>query len=142
MEKDRRARQLHIRPRNARRTYDPDGKGVVLENKSVTFYADYNNAMLAILKNSAKHTPIQAMAGIIWHRIRQLNITPRFGRVPSERNIADLPTRRVKIQYKSLKRGKFRMAIDLHKQIDIAIDRISKGLPTEPTSTRNREIRP
>ena len=77
-------------------------KGAELANKSVTFYID-NNALLAILKNSAKPTPIQAMNGLIWRRIRELNITPRFERAPSKRNIADLPTRRVKIRYKSQK---------------------------------------
>ena len=109
-------------------------------NKSATFYIDNNNALLAILKNSAKPTSIQATAGPIWRRIRELNITPWFGRVPSKRNIADLPTRSVKIQYKSLKRDKFRMTIGLIKLIDISIDGMSKGLPTEPPSTRNRAM--
>merc|ERR1719158_1830588 len=47
-------------------------KGADLGNKSATFYIDSNNALLAILKNSAKPTSIQAMAGLIWHRIREL----------------------------------------------------------------------
>ena len=71
-------------------------KGSDLANRTVTFYIDNNNAMSAILKNSAKPTSIQAMTGLIWHIVREINITPRFGRVPSKRNIADLPTRRVK----------------------------------------------
>ena len=114
-------------------------KGAELANKSVTFYID-NNALLAILKNSAKPTPIQAMNGLIWRRIRELNITPRFERAPSKRNIADLPTRRVKIQYKSLERGQFRMTIDLRKLIENAIDRLPKCLPIEPHSMGNRAI--
>ena len=111
-------------------------KGAGLANKSVTFYIDKNNALLAILKNSATPTSTQAMAGLIWHRIRALNVTPWFERVPSKRNIPDLPTRSVKIQYKSLIRGEFRMTIDLRKLIDNTIDRMSKGLPIEPHSTR------
>ena len=114
--------------------------GADLANTSATFYIDNNNALLAILKNSAEPTSIQAMAGLIWHRIRELNITPLFGRVPSKRNIADMPTRRVKIQYKYLKRGKFRMAIGLRKLIDITIDRMSKCLATEPHSKRNMAL--
>ena len=71
-------------------------RGDDIRNQSVTFYIDNNNALLAILKNSAKPVAIQAMTGLIWHRIQELNITPWFERVPSKRNIADLPTRHVK----------------------------------------------
>ena len=115
-------------------------KGAELANKSVTFYIDNTNSMMAILKNSAKPTSIQAKAGIIWHRIRELNITPRVERVQSKRNIADLPTRRVQIQYKYLKRDQFRMTIALRKLIETAIDRTPKGLPVEPHSMSNRAI--
>ena len=114
-------------------------RGDDLRNQSVTFYIDNNNALLAILKNSAKPIAIQAMTGLIWHRIQELNITPWFERVPSKRNIADLPTRHVKIKYKSLKREKFRQTIALHGIIETAISRILKGLPVEPPSTRKRE---
>ena len=109
-----------------------------MANQSVTFYFDDNNALLAILKNSANPTSIQATTGAIWPRIRELNITPRFGRAPSKRNIADLPTRSVEIKYKSLKSDKFRMAIALRKLIERAIERISNGLPIGPPSMKNR----
>ena len=111
-----------------------------LGNKSPTFYIGNNNALLAILKKSAKPTYIQAMNGLIWHRVRELNITPSSERVPSKRNIADLPTRTVKIQYESPKRDIFRMAIDLHELIENASDRMPKGLPIEPHSMANRAI--
>ena len=80
-------------------------KGADLANRSVTFYIDNNDALLAILKNSARPTSIQATTGLIWKRIRELNITPMFERAPPKRNIADLPTRSGEIKYKSLKRG-------------------------------------
>ena len=115
-------------------------RGDDLRNQSVTFYIDNNNALLAILKNSAKPIAIQAMTGLIWHRIQELNITPWFERVPSKRNIADLPTRHVKIKYKSLKREKFRQTIALHQTIETAIARILKGLPVEPPSTRKKKM--
>ena len=113
-----------------------------LRNHSVTFYIDSNNALLAILKNCAKSAAIHPMAGLIWHRIQELDITPRFGRVPSKRNIDDLPTRHVKIKYKTLKSEKCRQKIALRALIETAIVRISKGLPAEPPSTRNKKIVP
>ena len=115
------------------------GRGDDIRNQSVTFYID-NNALLAILKNSAKPVAILAMTGLIWHRIQELNITPRFERVPSKRNIADLPTRHVKIKYKAMKREKFRQTIALRKIIATAIVRISKGLPAGPPSARKKKI--
>ena len=66
-----------------------------MASRSATFYID-NNAMLAILMNSAKPIPKQAMTGLIWNRIRERNIHPRPGRVPSKRNISDLPKRGAK----------------------------------------------
>ena len=66
---------------------------------------------MAILKNSEKPISIQAMAGLIWNRIRELIITPRFERVPSKRSISGLPTRGGGIEYEFLKRGKFRMEV-------------------------------
>ena len=68
-----------------------------MANRSVTFYIDNINALLEIVKNNAAPAAIQAMTGLIWHRIRVLNITPLIGRVPSKRTIADLPTSRVGI---------------------------------------------
>ena len=79
--------------------------GSELDNRSVTFYIANDNSILEILKNSAQPIAIQEMNGLIWHRIRGPDATPRFERAPPYRNIADLPTRRAKIKYKSLKRG-------------------------------------
>ena len=68
-------------------------KGNDLRNKAVTFYIDNDNALQASVKNNAGPTVIQGMVALIWRRLRDLNVTPWFGRVPSKRNIADLPTR-------------------------------------------------
>ena len=59
----------------------------------MTFYIDNDNALQALVKNAAGPTVIQGMVALVWHRIRDLRTTPRFERVPSKRNIADLPTR-------------------------------------------------
>ena len=115
-------------------------RGDDIRNQSVTFYIDNNNALSAILKNSAKPLAIRAMTGLIWHRIQELNITPRFERVPSKRNIADLPTRHVKIKYKALKREKFRQTTAMRKMIENSIVRISKGLPADPPPTRQKKM--
>ena len=113
-------------------------KGPDLANRSVTSYIDNNHALLAIHKNSANPISVHATTGLIWNRIRELNINPRVERVPSKRNIADLRTRSVEIKHLSLKRCKFRMAIALRKLTEWAIARIPNGLPIEPTSMKNR----
>ena len=95
--------------------------------RSAAFYFDSNNALLAILKNSANPTDIQATTGLIWDRARELNITPMSGRVPSKRNIADLSTRRASIKYKSIKRDEFRMETDQNQIAEHAIDRITEA---------------
>ena len=117
-------------------------KGADLANRSVTFYIANNNSLLAILKNSANPTPIQATTGLIWHRIRELNINPRFVRVPSKRNIADLPTLRIHVKYKSVKSDKCRMTFDLNKPIERDIVLTTKGLPLEPHSGKIRILAP
>ena len=112
-----------------------------MAKRSVTFYIDNNvyidnNALLAIRKNSAKLISIQAMAGLIWHRIRELNITPMFERVPSKRNIAELPTRRAQVKYKSQIKYHFCNSIDRRNNIERTIERITNGVPIEPHSLR------
>ena len=74
------------------------------------------------------------MAGPIWRRIRELNITPWIDRVPSKRDIADLPTRRVQIKYKSMRKYRFCKTIDLDNNIERTIARITRGLRIEPPS--------
>ena len=67
-----------------------------VRRNTVTFYVD-NNALDAIVKNSATPAPIHALTALILQRIRDLGIAHWFERVPSKCNIADLPTRYVKI---------------------------------------------
>ena len=49
-----------------------------LRNKSVPPYINNNNSLCALVKNAANPPEIQAMVGMIWHRIRDLRITPWF----------------------------------------------------------------
>ena len=117
------------------------GAGAYLPNRSSTFYIE-NSALLAILKNSANPIAIQATTGLLWRRIRELNITPMIGRVPSKRNIADLPTLRIHVKYKSVKSDKCRMTFDLNKPIERDIVLTTKGLPLEPHSGKIRILAP
>ena len=102
-----------------------------LRNKSVTFYIDNNNALSALIKNAANPPEIQAMAGLIWHRIRDLRITPWFERVPSKRNIADLPTRGKVIPFTTSWKGPFRNLRFLHSIVTKAIKEVKEGLPIQ-----------
>lgn len=74
--------------------------GRELRDKSAPFYIDNDNALSALLKGAAKPPDIHAAAGLIWRRVRDLRIAPRFERVQSIRNIADLPTRKRTRGYK------------------------------------------
>ena len=64
------------------------GKSSELRNRSVTFYIENDNFLCALINNAANPPEIQAMVGLIWHRIRDLRIAPWFESVPSKRNIA------------------------------------------------------
>ena len=112
-------------------------KGAEMANRPVTCYID-NDALLGILKNYAMPVSIQATAGLIWHRIRELNITPPPEHFPSKRNVADLPTRRTEIKYKAIKMGEFRLTVSLNRLIENTIDRVKKGLPTEPPALKEK----
>ena len=101
-----------------------------LENKTVTCNVD-NNAAPALLKNNGDRNEIQALTALISHRVRGPGIIPWFERVPSKRNIADLPTRNAKIRYTSIRRGRF---TNIRKMQDIAkpaVKNIIAGAPLE-----------
>ena len=107
-------------------------EGEDLRGRSVTFYIDNNNALTALIKNSATPTAIQALTALIWHRIRELDIFPWFERVPSKRNIADLPTRHVKIPYAVTSTGGFGNTLKLNKTVNRTMKMITQGVPVEP----------
>ena len=107
-------------------------EGDDLRGKSATFYIDNNNALVALIKNSATPIAIQALTAQIWHRIRELEISPWFERVPSKRNIADLHTRHVKIPYQVTSPGGFDNTIRLNKNVNRTIEMINQGVHVEP----------
>ena len=103
-----------------------------LEGRTATFYIDNNNALQALVKNSGNPIEIQALAALIWHRIRDLGIIPWFERVPSKRNIADHHTRNIRIKYNSRKRGRFLNLRKTHKLVEQAIQNSILVAPLEP----------
>ena len=106
-------------------------EGGDIRRKSVTFYIDNNNAMEALIQNSSAPIAIQALTALIWNRIRGSGISPWFEGVPSKRNIADLPTRYVKIPYHVPPTGGCGNTIRLHRNVNRAIDKIDQGVPVE-----------
>ena len=102
-----------------------------LRGRSVTFYIDNDNALQALVRNCAGPTVIQGMVALIWHRLRDLDITPWFERVHSKRNIADLPTRGVPIPFPVLTFRTFKRSAKVNSTINKTTERIAKGIPVE-----------
>ena len=102
-----------------------------LKDKNVTFHLDNENALKAIIKNNSKVTIITAMTQLIWHRIAQLGIIPWFEWVPSNRNISDLPTRKVKVPFPCKVVRKFENLRELHTVIKRAVAAIEAGRPVD-----------
>ena len=73
----------------------------LLYGKNATFHIDNGNALEAAVKNNARPLAIVAMTQLVWRRLYVLDITAWFEWVPGTRNIADLPTRKVAISFKS-----------------------------------------
>ena len=104
-------------------------KGNDIRGKSVTFYIDNDNALHALVKNASEPTVIQGMVALIWHRLRDLRITPWFERVPSKRNVADLPTRGVTIPFPVRTFQTFGKSVRLNALVNKTTENIAKGAP-------------
>lgn len=63
-----------------------------LTGLNIIFFVD-NNSLEALVSNAPGPPAIAAMAQLIWYRISELNAAVWFERVPSTRNIADIPTK-------------------------------------------------
>ena len=100
-----------------------------LRNQNATFHIDNKNAFGAVVKNNSKSTIITAMAQLIWHKIRELGITAWFEWIPGNRNIADLPTRGIKIMFKCPGQQDFGDLRALHRNILSAKQAMGAGRP-------------
>ena len=72
-----------------------------LSGLNIVFFVDNNNSLEALVSNAPGPPVIAAMTQLIWYRIAELNAAVWFERVPSTKNIADLPTKRKEMPYPS-----------------------------------------
>ena len=73
--------------------------------KTTPFHLDGKNEVKALVKNNENPDISAAITHLSWYRMGQLGKTPWFEWVPSRRDIADLPTRKVRIPFKYLNKG-------------------------------------
>ena len=97
-----------------------------LRGGAVTYYIDIDNALHSRIKESGDPVEIQPMAAFIWNRIRDIRIAPWLGRVPSKRNIADLPKRQEAIKYASFRWEIPHNVRKLNKMVEQAIQMIMR----------------
>ena len=60
-------------------------EGNDLRDKSATIYIDNDNALQALVRNAAGPTVVQGMVALIWHRLRDIGITPGLKGCPLRR---------------------------------------------------------
>ena len=106
-------------------------EGNDIRNQSVTFYIDNDNALQALVRNCAGPSVVQGLVALIWHRLRDLNVTPWFERVPSKRNIDDLPTRGVAIPFPVTTFHTFKHSIKLNAIINKTTAHVVQGAPIQ-----------
>ena len=63
------------------------------DDKSITFYLDNNNALIALTKADSKREIIMVLTRLFWAIVARRRITPWFERVGSDFNIPNAPTR-------------------------------------------------
>ena len=67
--------------------------GARLAGKSVAVYVDNNYALSSLIRGSAKSEALANIVQMFWFYVQKYDIKRWLERVPSTRNIADLPTR-------------------------------------------------
>ena len=70
-----------------------------LDNRSIAYYIDNNNAISALVKADTKQIVIAILAILFRALVAKRGIAPWFDRVGSWKNIADLTTRLVELPY-------------------------------------------
>ena len=104
---------------------------VDLRGRNITFYVDNNNALAALVSNAPGPPVIAAMTQLIWLCILELGIAAWFERVPSKRNIADLPTKRIALPFASLQTMTFRCLRRCFELITRTERNIKNGIPAD-----------
>lgn len=104
-----------------------------IDGENVAFYLDNNNSPDASVSNAPGPPVITAMAQLLWCRIAEFNMAAWSERVPSKKNIADLPTKRIPIPFPSLVAKTFRRGPPrCLRLISSAGHEISEGRPAAP----------
>ena len=105
------------------------GPETPIGGKTATFHLDNENAANALIRNNDKPEIITAVTHLAWYRLNQLNLTAWFEWVPSNRNIADLPTRRAKLPCKTIETKEFPRLRELYGLIKQAITALQTSRP-------------
>ena len=69
-----------------------------LTGKRIIIFIDNSAALSALIRGDSTHPMAAALTAAFWHTAHKYNICVWLGRVSSKLNIADLPTRLVKVQ--------------------------------------------
>ena len=121
---------------------DPD---VASSGPNITIYIDNNNTLEALIQNVAKPPVITAMVQLIWHRIRTNGLNVWFERVPSKRNIADIPTKLGKMIFETRAEQKIDHLNEVYRLVIQATDCVKKGLAVPSlflSKSENKQIKP
>ena len=103
-----------------------------LRGLNIMFFVDNNNALEALVSNAPGPRVIAAMTQLIWYRIAQLNAAVWFERVPSTKNIADLPTKMKPMPYPSDHIANFKCLRRVYDLIVTALADMDAGHPVKP----------
>ena len=103
-----------------------------LSGPNIVFFVDNNNSLEALVSNAPGPPVIAAMTQLIWYRITDLNAAVWFERVPSTKNIADLPTKRKEMPYPSRHIANFQCLQRAFDLITTAVSDMLAGRPVQP----------
>ena len=103
-----------------------------LTGLNIIFFADNNNSLEALVSNAPGPRVIAAMTQLIWYKIADLNAAVWFERVPSNKNIADLPTKLKPMPFPSAHITNFKCLKRAYDLIVAALADMEAGRPVRP----------
>ena len=103
-----------------------------LTGLNITFFVDNNNALQDLVSNAPGPPVIADMAQLIWYRVADLKAAVWFERVPSTKNIADLPAKLKPIPFPSRHMANFLCLGRAFVSIQAATTAILTGHPVQP----------
>ena len=88
----------------------------LMRGKACTIYLDSNNALAALLRGDSCDSFVVAMVAFFWKLVQKLGMAVWLGRVKSKLNVADLPTRNLKLPYQIEHTSEFKRFLALLKE--------------------------